>query len=55
MRSAQSSTCSKLRFIYAMMRMYEGYASEAECLVCRNTDEALAWLLNRSTTDEFDD
>jgi SpoIIAA-like len=33
--------------MYGMMRMYEGYASEAECQVFRNTDEALGWLFNR--------
>jgi hypothetical protein len=31
-------------FVYAMMRMYEGYAYEVECFVCRERDEALAWL-----------
>jgi len=35
-------------FIYAMMRMYDGYASanEAECFVSRDAAEALQWLLN---------
>ena len=35
-------------FIYAMMRMYDGYASanEAECFVGRDAAEALQWLLN---------
>ena len=32
-------------FVYAMMRMYEGYAIEAECFVCRDRKAALAWLL----------
>jgi hypothetical protein len=32
-------------FVYAMMRMYEGYAFEAECFVCRDRKAALAWLL----------
>ena len=31
-------------FVYAMMRMYEGYAFEAECFVTRDRDAALAWL-----------
>ena len=31
-------------FVYAMMRMYEGYAIEAECCVFRARNEALAWL-----------
>jgi len=30
--------------VYAMMRMYEGYAFEAECFVTRDWDAALAWL-----------
>ena len=34
-------------FVYGMMRMYEGYSGEAECYVCRDVDEALAWLLVR--------
>jgi hypothetical protein len=32
-------------FVYAMMRMYEGYSSEADCWVCRDVNEALAFLL----------
>ena len=32
-------------FVYAMMRMYEGYAFEAECFVCRDRNAAVAWLL----------
>ena len=28
-----------------MMRMYEGYAFEAECFVSRDREAALAWLL----------
>jgi hypothetical protein len=31
-------------FVYAMMRMYEGYAFEAECFVCRDRNAAVAWL-----------
>jgi hypothetical protein len=31
-------------FVYAMMRMYEGYAYEVECFVCRDRNEAAAWL-----------
>jgi hypothetical protein len=34
-------------FIYAMMRMYEGYASEAECYVSHDADDALKWLLSQ--------
>jgi hypothetical protein len=30
--------------VYAMMRMYEGYAFEAECFVSRDWDAAVAWL-----------
>ena len=30
--------------VFAMMRMYEGYAGEAECRVFRDRDQALAWL-----------
>ena len=42
-------------FIYAMMRMYEGYASanKAECFVGRDAAEALQWLLN-PTPEYFD-
>lgn len=32
-------------FVYAMLRMYEGYAFEAECFVWRDRKAALAWLL----------
>ena len=35
-------------FVYAMMRMYEGYAIEAECFVCRDRKAALAWLLGEA-------
>ena len=31
-------------FVYAMLRMYEGYAFEAECFVSRDWDAAVAWL-----------
>ena len=31
-------------FVYAMMRMYEGYAFEAECFVTRDREAAVAWL-----------
>jgi len=33
--------------VYAMFRMYEAYAAEAECRVFRDRDEALAWLNRR--------
>ena len=32
-------------FIYGMMRMYEEYAGEIECLVSRDLEQALHWLL----------
>src|SRR5262245_32303245 len=31
-----------------MMRMYEGYGSDAECYVSRDADNALKWLLGES-------
>ena len=33
-------------FIYGMMRMYEEYASQIECHVTRDIEEALHWLLD---------
>ena len=33
-------------FIYGMMRMYEGYAFDAECEVFRDADAAAGWLFS---------
>ena len=40
---------AKSDFIYAMMRMYDGYASanKAECFVSRDANDALQWLLRQ--------
>ena len=36
---------------YGVMRMYEGYAIDADCFVSRDANEALAWLLGRPSSD----